>query len=291
VVAPYVDLTGDNTAALQGALSSTALRAFTGAFVVGKGCTPTWGQNRPVATYAPPAQLIANARAAGADVILSFGGAAGKELATTCTQAKQLQKAYQAVIDRLSLTKVDFDVEGKAIGNTAANQRRAKAIKGLQAANPGLQVSLTLPVDPSGLPREALAVVKAAKAAGARIDVVNVMAMDYGPAMDLGAAARTAAAGTLAQLQAAWPTARFTYANIGITPMIGQNDSPAEVFTYDDAVAVRSFAAANGVGRLAFWSLNRDRQCPTAPPPGAAQDDCSGLTQDPFSYTNAFLGD
>ena len=53
----------------------------------------------------------------------------------------------------------------------------------------------------------------------------------------------------------------MTYANIGVTPMIGQNDDPAEVFTEADAHTLVSFAQQNHLGRLAFWSVDRDQAC------------------------------
>lgn len=129
-----------------------------------------------------------------------------------------------------------------------------------------------------------MAFLKSAKKAGARIDVVNIMVMDDGDSRDMGAAAVSAVPGTLKQLKAVWPAS--TYANLGITPMIGQNDTSSEVFTYDDAETLVQFARANGVRRLAFWSLNRDQACG----PDDTLDSCSGLRQDPLDYTDALRG-
>ena len=71
------------------------------------------------------------------------------------------------------------------------------------------------------------------------------------------------------------------WAKVGITPMIGQNDVPAEQFTLADAAAVNDFARAHGVGQLSMWSLNRDSTC--APPLPAilpvVQNSCSGINQ------------
>ena len=46
----------------------------------------------------------------------------------------------------------------------------------------------------------------------------------------------------------------------GNTPMIGVNDTAAEVFTTGNASSLESFAAANGIQLLAFWALGRDNQ-------------------------------
>ena len=81
---------------------------------------------------------------AGGDVVLSFGGAEGTELALVCDDA-QLVTAYRSVIDAYGATHVDFDIEGAAVHNTLANTRRAKAIAKLQqASGPALVVTYTL---------------------------------------------------------------------------------------------------------------------------------------------------
>ena len=53
----------------------------------------------------------------GGDVIISFGGANGVELAQSCTTVTALANAYQSIIDRYLLTSVDFDIEGGAISD------------------------------------------------------------------------------------------------------------------------------------------------------------------------------
>jgi hypothetical protein len=78
-----------------------------------------------------------------------------------------------------------------------------------------------------------------------------------------------------------------TYANIGITPMIGANGHSGETFSYGDAETVVAFAKKNGVHRLAFWAINRDQACGAGDQSPA---DCTNLTQDPLDYTDAFLG-
>lgn len=82
----------------------------------------------------------------------------------------QLQKKYQSVIDLYGVNRIDFDIEGSAVFDTAANTRRAQALKALKAANPGLIVSFTLPVLTNGLTSEGVAVLQNAKNAGLAID-------------------------------------------------------------------------------------------------------------------------
>ena len=63
----------------------------------------------------------------------------------------------------MNLTAIDLDIEGGALGNTTANDRRNQALAQLQteyrAAGKTLSVDYTLPTDPSGLPGEAISLV------------------------------------------------------------------------------------------------------------------------------------
>ena len=74
-----------------------------------------------------------------------------------------------------NLKIVDFDVEGSAIVNTAANDLRARACLILKQNNPGLIISYTLPVTPQGLDWNGNNVLVSAKRQGLDIDVVNIM--------------------------------------------------------------------------------------------------------------------
>ena len=69
--------------------------------------------------------------------------------------------------------------------------------------------------------------------------------------------------------------------------MIGDNDTPGEMFSYEDAQTVVSFAKAKGVRRVAFWALNRDQSCGAG---DQAPGTCTNLVQAPLDYTDAFLG-
>jgi chitinase len=55
----------------------------------------------------------------------------------------------------VNLTRLDFDIEGSALSNTAANDRRNAAPADLQsryaAQGKRLDVDYTLPVNPTGL--------------------------------------------------------------------------------------------------------------------------------------------
>jgi len=230
-VAPYADMTNSQEPMLNEAATQDGLKAFSAAFVIGSGCTPIWGDTLPVTDDPTVTSEITTAEADGAQPIVSFGGADGSELADSCTNLSQLTAAYRSVINTLHVTHIDFDVEGAEIAYTANNNMRFQAINALEAANPGLVVSVTIPTNPNGPDNNGQAFLQEAQANGTTINIINVMAMDYYGSWDtgganMGAYAVEAAQDTLAFAKTLWPS--MTYANIGVTPMIGQNDDSAE---------------------------------------------------------------
>src|SRR5580704_7653156 len=201
--------------------------------------------------------------AGGGRVIMSFGGADGQYLESACSSTA-MYNLIKNVIDTQKIYNLDFDVEGSQLDQTSLNTTRNTVLKQLQAAYPNLYVSFTLPVDPDGLPSDAMTLLKSTKAAGVKINVVNIMTMDYGTDGTQGRAegtvAMASANGTFSQLKSLYPslsTAQI-WGMIGITPMIGYNDDSAEIFTPSDATAVTHFAIQNGVGLLSYWALQRD---------------------------------
>ncbi|MBV9855602.1 MAG: fibronectin type III domain-containing protein [Streptosporangiaceae bacterium] len=288
-VAPYADMTNNQEPMLDNAATQAGLKAFTAAFVIGSGCTPIWGDTLPVTNDPTVTGEITRAESEGATPIVSFGGEAGIELAQSCPNLSSLVAAYQSVISTLHVTHIDFDIEGAAIADTATNNLRFQAIRQLEAANPGLAVSLTIPVLPSGPDNNGQAFLRQAAADGTNISVINVMAMDYYGSWDTSGAnmdsyAVQAAQNTLSFVRSVWPG--DSYANIGVTPMIGQNDDPAEVFTEANAQTLVSFARANGLGRLAFWSVDRDQPCSGS---ASGLPACSEISQQPLDFTRIFV--
>jgi hypothetical protein len=286
-VAPYVDMTNGQEGLLDQAARG-GLKAFTAAFVTGSGCTPTWGDTLPVTNDPNVTGEITRAESEGASPIVAFGGEDGIELASSCPNRGQLVAAYQSVINTLHVTHIDFDIEGAAIAMTGPNNLRFQAIDALEAASPGLVVSLTIPALPSGPDSNGQAFLQLAHADGVRVSVVNVMAMDFGGAFDgggpdMGSDAVQAAQGTLSFLQTVFPGA--TFAMVGVTPMIGQNDDSAEVFSEADAHTLVSFAQQNHLGRMAFWSVDRDQPCGGG---ASGLSQCSMLSEQALDFTKIF---
>ncbi|GAA1232881.1 hypothetical protein GCM10009665_23930 [Kitasatospora nipponensis] len=284
-VAPYVDMGAWPTPSLTADAAGSGIRSFTLAFVTSVGCKASWfNAYDPRAAWAK--DQIDAVRAAGGDVKVSFGGASGTELAAACGTVDSLFAEYDAVVSAYGLTYVDFDIEGAAVSDTAANDRRSAALARLQKAHPGLKVSLTLPVLPEGLTAEGVAIVRSAITAGVDLDLVNVMAMDYGRAgTNYGDAAVQAAQSTHDQLKALYPgkSDAQLWAAVGLTPMIGENDDH-NVFDQAAAQQVVTFAQQHHLGELAFWELSRDANACT----GGALYKCTNVAQQPFDFSKIF---
>ena len=298
VFAPYVDMGLTADWQLTTIQQQSGIKVFTLGFVVGNGgCTPTWGgvgatvANDTLPNGTTILSLVQGIRAAGGDVIISFGGASGTELAQGCTTVSSLQAAYQAVLTKYRVNsstpvRMDFDIEGGATTDQASITRRNQALKALKAANPGLVISYTLPVLPTGLVASGVNILNSVKTDGLSLDVVNVMAMDYGSANDnggqMGLSAQQAASNTHNQVVAAGLTA-----SIGVTPMIGINDVNTEIFQLSDAQSLLNFANANSyITRLSMWSVARDNG--SCAGQGFASPVCSGITQTNWAFANIF---
>ena len=246
--------------------------------------------------------MVNKAESLGATPVISFGGAGQPELARSCSSTRRLTADYTSVVKRFHARYADFDIEGDALIPSATSpaaalrasiSRRFAAIRSLEHHDRHLVVSLTIPsgvhgVTPASDDPDALALLKTAKRDRVRVDVVNLMTMDYfnGTATEMGSASLTAAEGSLRALRTIWP--RDSYRNLGITPMIGMNDDTSETFTLADARRVAAWARRHHIGRLAFWSLSRDDECTGATTP--ARGDCSSISQHSLAFTAAFLG-
>jgi chitinase len=282
VFAVYSDI---SFTSIQSAYQATGQKYHAISFILGKGgaCQPAWDGTRLMSEnyYAGEINTV---RAGGGDVIVVFGGANGHELASVCPTVSSLQAAYQAVINQYQIKWIDLNVEGTLIADSVSIDRRNKAVKALQDANPGLVVSYTLPVMQTGLLQNALDLLSNARTNGVRVDYVNIMTMNYGPAgIDMGQAAIDAATNTRNQLVGIG----LSSTRIGITPMIGQNNTYGEIFDLGDADQLIAFAKANNyVGWLSFWSLGRDNGgCPGQT---SASASCSGIAQSNYAFTIKF---
>ena len=285
-VAPYVDMGEWPTPSLSAMSAAGNVKGFTLGFVTSWGCKASWfGAYDPRANW--QGDEIAKIRAAGGDVKVSFGGASGIELAQACSTVPTLAAEYDAVVKAYGLKYIDVDIEGAAVADPTSVQRRSQALKIVQTNNPGLKISLTLPVLPNGLDTNGLNVLKAAKTAGVDLDMVNVMAMDYYQgAGDQGAKAISAAKATQAQVKSVLGLAdAAAWKKVGVTPMLGVNDSRNEIFYQKDARAVVAFAKTVHLGMLAFWEVGRDANACTG-----ELYRCNNIPQSPYEFSKIFAG-
>jgi chitinase len=302
--APYVDVTLTPTYSFQIPASDPARQTVLG-FVVSdpaEPCTPSWGgaytldqADQSLALGARVAEMSQQ----GAHAIVSFGGQAHDELAVRCTDVRSLTRAYEQVIDRYHLRAIDFDIEGAALDNLSATDRRAAAIRNIQvhsSPKSPLQVWLTLPVEPSGLQDNAITVIDRMLAARVELAGVNLLAMDFAPPtgnmlQDVEKSASSAEVQIAAEMRryGVHETGAQVWHRMGVTVMIGQNGVAGERVSVADAQGLVGFAQRVRLGRVSMWSLNRDVQCgSTFPQIGVNSNTCSGTTQGTLQFSRTF---
>jgi cellulose synthase/poly-beta-1,6-N-acetylglucosamine synthase-like glycosyltransferase/chitodextrinase len=302
--APYVDVTLTPTYQFQSTTDDPARQSVLG-FVVAAGssdCTPSWGGAYTLA--AADQELAVGTRIAqlqrdGQRAIVSFGGQANTSLDVACPTATALTSAYQSVLSAYHLTTIDLDIEGSALNNVAAAERRAQAIASLERSNPRLKVWLTLPVEPSGLQDNALSVISSMLRDRVSLAGINIMTMDFtsspGQKATMAQSSQDALNATYGQLATVFPQYGIhlrpaqIWQRLGATVMIGQNDISGENFTVSDARALVSFAHSHHLGRISMWSINRDNQCGSSfPETGLLSNTCSGTAQSGLQFAAIF---
>ena len=292
--APYVDVTATPTLQFEQAPSGAGPNTVL-AFVVAdpeQRCEPSWGGAYTLDEASDQLDLdrrVARVRQLGGTPIVSFGGQANTELAVDCPDALALYDAYRSVVTRYELQVIDLDIEGEALQDVDANNRRADALARLQG-DQDLSVWVTLPVTPDGLTADGERLVSSLLTAGVDLAGVNAMTMNYGDSLDsdqsMAAASIEALQSTHRQVAQLYEdagqhlTGSQVWRRIGATPMLGQNDVAGEVFGLHDAEQLHEFASEKRLGRISLWSLNRDRACSgNYPDVTIVSDSCSGVDQ------------
>jgi chitinase len=273
VFAPYMYIGFGDNFKLTNCDDACGLKYYSLAFIIarqeGRGANatytkePSWDGRIPIETNLYHDQIDA-IRKRGGDVIISFGGEAGKEMANVIDDPAALEAAYQKVIDQYKFTWLDFDIEGNNLEKgKLASEHRNTALANLQKKNPGLIISYTLPVDPDGISDASRTLLTDAKAKGVKVHSANLMVMYFGKRFinkgksegELGIDSANAA---YAQIQKIDPEIQ-----IGLCPCLGRNGSADEVFRLDDAKTLKAFADKTPwVCSLHYWSINDDAARP-----------------------------
>ncbi|GCF10000.1 chitinase [Dictyobacter arantiisoli] len=285
--APYVMPLANNPPNLTTVMSASGVKAFTLAFVVANGgCTPAWETDSGLDNVSSDTQMgpIINAiRAAGGDVVVSFGGYGGTKLGESCGTPQATAAAEQAIINKYSLHALDFDLEEPEYENATAINNELGAAQILQNNNPGLYESITIPGTTSGTGYFGQQLLNNAKSLGYIPNNYAIMPFDGGFS---GASSQINALqsfNTILMNTFGWSSAT-AYAHEGISSMNGRTDS-AEYFYQSDFQTVLSFVENNHLARFTYWSVNRDRQCTPPDNNGTLSGTCSSVPQNDWDFT------
>ncbi|WP_394834361.1 chitinase [Pendulispora rubella] len=280
--APYLMPQSNSPPDPVAVMSATGLKAFQLAFILapnGGGCSPTWDGTSAVSSDTVVAGVVSKIRAAGGDVSVSIGGYGGTKLGQTCGDAASTAAAYQQVITKYQLKAIDFDLEEPEYENEAAIANELGAAKILQANNPGLFISVTMPGTAAGTGWFGTLLLDKAKSIGFTPNNFSIMPFDGG---FNGASSQVSALENfhgLLMSHMGWDSAT-AYAHEGFSGMNGKSDV-SEYFYQSDFETVLNYATGHGLGRFTFWSVNRDRPC------GSSSDNgiCSNVTQNAWDFT------
>ncbi|MEZ0073893.1 hypothetical protein ABH927_003247 [Planotetraspora sp. GP83] len=286
-VAPYEYLGWGSPQSPTSVMSATGVKWFTLAFMLSDGgCNPAWDGSRPL-TGGSDQSAINSIRNAGGDIVISFGGWSGNKLGEHCSSASALAGAYQKVINAYNLKVIDIDIEATEFTTATVRQRVIDALKIVKTNNPGIKTVITMGTTPSGPDSTGTDLINRGAAAGFQNDVWTIMPFDFnGHTGTMGQATVSAMEGLKAKVKAAYGYSdSVAYAHIGLSSMNGKTDETDETVTTTDFQTMLSYAQQHHIGRLTFWSINRDRQCVA----GGDADACSGISQSPYAFTKIFV--
>jgi hypothetical protein len=281
VGAPYLYFGWGDPPSPTSVMSATGVKWFTLAFMLsGGGCTPSWDSQRPL-TGGVDQQNINAIRAAGGDIVISFGGWSGNKLGPNCSSASALAGAYQQVIDAYRLKAIDIDIENTdEFQNATVQDRILGALKIVKQNNPGIRTILTFGTTTTGPESWGSRLISQSKALGANVDVYTIMPFDFGGSNMLTDTTNAAEGLKSALMSAFGWSAATAYTHMGISSMNGLTDSN-ETVSPATFQGIRDYAQQHHLARLAFWSVNRDRPCPG----GGVAENCSGISQSNWQFT------
>jgi chitinase len=298
VLSPYKDVTISmnwNTNVISSAVAGTLtdvltvmptnLKTLTWSFATGECGSENWAGIQPAALVSANVQ---NFVSMGKFYVISTGGASGVFTCGSNSGFMTFINRYQSA----NLLGIDFDIEGGQSQDVITNlvQRVITA----QKTFPNLRFSFTLATlggnSPQSLSSLGQMVMNTIKSLGLTKYTINLMAMDYGSTTasnckivngvcEMGQSAIAAAE----NLHSFYGT---PYNQIELTPMIGGNDTQADVFTVADVPTLSAYAAQKGLAGIHFWSFDRDHDCA----PGASSPTCNSYGQaGTLGFTTRFL--
>jgi hypothetical protein len=305
--APYYEsYLAPDTPGITATAKASGAKFMTIAFLQSKGtksCAVDWNSaaSQPLTYYNAD---IARLRTLGGNVIPSFGGYSadtfgahdhGTEIADSCTNVQQIAAVYEHVVQTLGVTRLDMDVESNAETYPAGINRRNEAIAIAQrwAARHGirLQIQFTLPVEPSGLGKAGLSVLRNAITDGVRVYSVNIMVFDYylphEGVMNMSKTAIKAANVVHGELARLYPrlSSRQIWRMEAMTMLPGISDfGKDETTSVHDARVMMAFEQKMHMNFLSIWAIQRDLQGPKGCVGQADSNTCSGIKQAPWAF-------
>ncbi|MBX6385513.1 MAG: fibronectin type III domain-containing protein [Microbispora sp.] len=285
--APYLYMGWGNPPNPVTVMNATGVKQFTMAFMLsGGGCTPAWDGSRPL-SGSPDATAISQIKAAGGNVQISFGGWQGNKLGPNCSSSSAFASAVQQVINAYNPAVVDFDIENTdEFENEAVQDRILGGLKIVKQNNPNVKVVVTFGTTTTGPSWWGTRLINQSKALGVNIDNYTIMPFDFGGGANMYQNTVNAAEGLKNALKAAWGWSDAqAYAHMGISGMNGLSDQQ-ELTSVSTWTQIRDWAKSKGLGRLAFWAVNRDRGCPG----GGVVSNCSGIAQNDWDFTRVTAG-
>ena len=281
--APYLYLGWGNPQKPTDVMKAAGNKWFTLAFILSDGgCNPKWDGDRAL-TGGSDQSAINSIRAAGGDVIPSFGGWSGNKLGEKCSSASALAGAYQKVINAYSLKAIDIDIEDTEFHNNTVQKRVIDALKIIKTNNPGLKTYITMGTDQGGPDSWGSGLISKGAAAGLANDGWVLMPFDFGGgSTNMATLSLKASEGLKGKLKNAYGYSDdAAYRHMGISSMNGKTDDSGEIVRLVDFKTMLAYAQQHHLARFTFWSVNRDRKCSS----GGGGDDCSGISQSAYDFT------
>ncbi|MEV7958550.1 chitinase [Streptomyces sp. NPDC058316] len=282
VNAPYLYLGWGSPPNPTSVMTATGTKQFTLAFLTSDGtCSPKWDGYRNL-LGGREESAIKKIRAAGGDVVASFGGWSGHKLGIKCKSAAALAGAYQKVINAYKLKAIDVNIENTEDDSAAVRQRIVDALKKVKAANSGIKIYVTFSGTATGPVTPIKDLIKRAAASHLVVTGWNIMAFNFRTTDTMGTATIKSADGLKKTVATAYglPSAD-AYRRIGISTMNGKTDLAGQKISVRDFNTMLGYAKRHHIARFTFWSVNRDRSCA----PGLDADSCSGVKQSKYDYT------
>ncbi|GAB3479172.1 glycoside hydrolase family 18 protein [Amycolatopsis cihanbeyliensis] len=284
--APYLYLGWGNPPSATMVMEETGIEAFTMAFILSDGgCSPAWDSNRPL-QGSVDARTIANVQAAGGQIVPSIGGWSGNKLGPNCSTPEALAGAYQEVIDAYGLNAIDIDIENTdEFEDPTVQDRILNALRIVEQNNPGIETIVTFPTLRSGPNYWGNRLIERAQELQVGIDVFTIMPFNFSGS-DMYQDTVGASEGLKNKLKSTFGWSDATaYGHMGISGMNGLSDQ-RELTSLSDWTQIRDWARGNGLARLAYWAVNRDRPCPN----GGVSSNCSGISQPDWEFTRITAG-